>query len=129
MTENNADMLACQKKIFDLFSIYGNLISDQQYQFIDLYINENMQITQISKKLGRCKQQVHDVMVDGIRNLKMFENKLKLLKLKESKDKRENYIKTLNNIVNDLEKELNEKNIENIKACIFALKKTIKENH
>lgn len=128
MIENNVDMLACQKKLYDLFSIYGDLISEQQYKFIDLYINENMQIVQISKKLGRCKQQVHDVIVDGINNLKMFENKLKLLKLKENKEKRETYIKTLNNIVNDLEKEVNEKNIENIKACIFALKKTIKEN-
>ncbi len=67
------------KKVL-LFDFYGQLLSDQQRDFFDLYYNEDLSLGEIAENAGITRQAVLGNIRKAEKNLEFFENKLSLLK-------------------------------------------------
>ena len=53
-----------------LFDFYGDLLTDRQKEFFDLYYNEDLSLSEIAENAGISRQGVRDVIVraEGILN-------------------------------------------------------------
>ena len=67
------------KKVL-LFDFYGQLLSDQQRDFFDLYYNEDLSLGETVDNAGITRQAVLGNIRKAEKNLEFFENKLSLLK-------------------------------------------------
>ena len=63
-----------------VFDFYGDLLTDNQANMIDLYYNEDLSLAEIAEPLGISRQGVRDAIVRGEHQLKEFEEKLGLAK-------------------------------------------------
>lgn len=48
-----------------LFDFYGDLLTDRQKEFYDLYHNEDLSLAEIAENAGITRQGVRDVLVPG----------------------------------------------------------------
>ena len=48
-----------------LFDFYGELLTDRQKEFFDLYYNEDLSLAEIAENAGISRQGVRDVIVRG----------------------------------------------------------------
>ena len=46
-----------------LFDFYGNLLTDKQKEYIDLYYNENLSLSEIAENDGISRQGVRDIII------------------------------------------------------------------
>jgi len=58
-----------------LFDFFGNLLSEKQQEYFDLYHNEDLSLAEIALKVGISRQGVLDVIRRAERNLIDIENK------------------------------------------------------
>jgi len=58
-----------------LFDFFGNLLSEKQQEYFDLYHNEDLSLAEIALKVGISRQGVLDVIRRAERNLVDIENK------------------------------------------------------
>ena len=63
-----------------LFDFYGDLLTENQANMIDLYYNEDLSLGEIAEPAGISRQGVRDAIVRGENQLKEFEEKLGLSK-------------------------------------------------
>ncbi len=63
-----------------LFDFYGDLLTDNQANMVDLYYNEDLSLAEIAEPAGISRQGVRDAIVRGEHQLKEFEEKLGLAK-------------------------------------------------
>ena len=63
-----------------LFDFYGDLLTDRQKEFYDLYYNEDLSLAEIGENYGITRQGVRDVIVRGEAYLEMVEEKTGLIK-------------------------------------------------
>lgn len=84
MTESN-DILDNQIRISDLYHLYGELLSERQRTFIELYYDENLSLSEIAARHGISRQAVHDAIKHGRRALSRYETVMGLL---DSRDQR-----------------------------------------
>lgn len=58
-----------------LFDFYGDMLTDRQKEFYDLYYNEDLSLAEIAENYGITRQGVRDVIVRGEAILTELEDK------------------------------------------------------
>lgn len=104
-------------KIGILFGIYGELLTEKQYELLNDYYNNDLSLSEIAENNNITRQAVNDVINKGKNKLIEIEEKLFFLK------KMLNQEKKIKKIINDLEKVENETN----KIEIQSIKKRLEQ--
>ncbi len=63
-----------------LYDFYGDLLTDRQKEFYDLYYNEDLSLAEIAENYGITRQGVRDVIVRGQAYLEEIEEKTGLIR-------------------------------------------------
>ena len=63
-----------------LYDFYGELLTDRQKEFFDLYYNEDLSLAEIAENAGISRQGVRDVIVRADAIMTELEDKTGLLK-------------------------------------------------
>lgn len=63
-----------------LYDFYGDLLTERQREFYDLYHNEDLSLAEIAENAGITRQGVRDVLVRAEATLKEFEEKTGLIR-------------------------------------------------
>ena len=58
-----------------LFDFFGDLLTEKQRDYFDLYHNENLSLSEIAAKNGISKQGVHDIVTRAEKSLAEMEQK------------------------------------------------------
>lgn len=92
-----------------LYDFYGDLLTERQKEFYDLYYNEDLSLAEIAENYGITRQGVRDIIVRAEASLQEIEEKTGLIgryhRMQES-------IELLQKTLNELEL-LNEETIHN----------------
>ena len=70
-----------------LLETYGKLLTEKQYDVIDLYYNQNLSLSEIAEEEDITRQGVRKNLVDAENKLLDYEKKLQLLKQKQERNK------------------------------------------
>ncbi len=65
-----------------LLELYGKLLTDKQFDAVDLYYNQNLSLSEIAEEFGITRQGVRKNLIEGENKLLDYEEKLKFLKQK-----------------------------------------------
>ena len=85
-----------------LWQIYGKLLTEKQYQYIDYYYNEDLSLSEIAENDGITRQAVRDIIKKGERKLFEYEEKLLFMKKTINQEKQiQNILVNLNKIQKD----------------------------
>ena len=63
-----------------LYDFYGDMLTDRQKEFYDLYYNEDLSLSEIAENYGISRQGVRDVIVRAEAILTELEDKTRLIK-------------------------------------------------
>ena len=63
-----------------LFDFYGELLTDRQKEFFDLYYNEDLSLSEIAENAGISRQGVRDVIVRAEAAMQEVEDKTGIIK-------------------------------------------------
>ena len=94
-----------------LWQIYGKLLTEKQYEYIDYYYNEDLSLSEIAENEGITRQAVRDIIKKGERKLFEYEEKLLFMRKTINQEKQIQHI-LLN--LNKIEKDTSDKQISNI---------------
>ena len=89
-------------RISILLELYGKLLTEKQYEFMDLYYNQDLSLSEIGDNENITRQAVRTILVKSKRKLYEYEQKLKFME-KENNIKK--LIEKLQNSKNDSEKQ------------------------
>ncbi len=67
-------------KISMLLNIYGKLLTEKQYEFLDNYYNSDLSLSEIAENMNITRQAVRDNIKKGENKLFEFEEKLEIMK-------------------------------------------------
>ena len=67
-------------KVSILCEIYGKLLTEKQYNFLDDYYNKDFSLSEIAENNGITRQAVRDNIVKGENKLFEYEEKLGIMK-------------------------------------------------
>ena len=95
-----------------LLSIYGNLLTETQKKYMELYYNEDLSLSEIGENENITRQAVRTILVKSKKKLEEYEEKLKI------KKKQEKIKKLLEQIEETEKKKKQKKIIEKIKYLI-----------
>ena len=103
-----------------LWEIYGKLLTEKQYEFIDDYYNNDLSLSEIAENNDITRQAVRDIIKKGEKKLFDYEEKLKMMKRMLNQEKKiekilseltkiqNNYSdKEIANVLENVKKELN----------------------
>ncbi len=62
-----------------LMKYYGELLTDKQREIVNLYINNNLSLSEVSENFSISRQAVKDSIDTAVNNLKETEKKLKFI--------------------------------------------------
>ena len=79
-------------RISILLEIYGKLLTEKQYEFMDYYYNEDLSLSEIADNNDITRQAVRTILLKSKKKLEEYESKLKFMQ-KEEKIKK--YIEEL----------------------------------
>ena len=79
-------------KISILLELYGKLLTEKQYEFMDLYYNQDLSLSEIGDNNDITRQAVRTILLKSKKKLEEYESKLKFMQ-KEEKIKK--YIEEL----------------------------------
>ena len=79
-------------KISILLEIYGNLLTEKQYEFMDYYYNQDLSLSEIADNNGITRQAVNTILTKCKKRLEQYEKKIKFMQKEEILKK---YIKQL----------------------------------
>lgn len=99
-------------KISILLEIYGNLLTEKQYEFMDYYYNKDLSLSEIADNNDITRQAVNTILVKSKKKLESFEKDLQFMK-KQMKIKEE-----LNKLEDTKTEKEQKKIIENLKKQI-----------
>lgn len=94
-----------------MLDMYGMLLTEKQFDALDLYYNEDLSLAEMAEQYGISRQGVRGTIQDGLAALMDFEDKLNLVskeqeltgKLEKIKEFLDNeYIDDASVILNDL---------------------------
>lgn len=104
-----------------LCQIYGNLLTEKQFELLDDYYNNDLSLSEIAENNGITRQAVRDNLKNGEKNLLEFEEKLNLLKFNNIREEK------VNNLLKNIDK-INLNNLEtNLKNELEDIKLKLKE--
>ena len=95
------------KRVNDLIDLYGNLLTDNQLNILELYYMEDLSLKEISEELNVSRNAIHDSLKRSLNILEEYENKLKLIEKEKIKS--------------DLLEKINDLSKEEIKEIIIKL--------
>lgn len=72
--------LAEKHLVAEMLDVYGELLTERQRDFIDLYYNEDFSFGEIAETENISRQAVHDAIQHGKKTLFRFEKHLNLVK-------------------------------------------------
>ena len=75
-------------KISILCQLYGNLLSQKQFEFIDDYYNNDLSLSEIAENHGITRQAVRDMLKKGEKKLFEYEEKLLFMKRMLNQEKK-----------------------------------------
>ena len=78
------EILENQINISELFHIYGELLSNRQRNFIRLYYDDNLSLSEIAAQHEISRQAVHDAIKHGRKALTRYEETLHLRDIKKT---------------------------------------------
>lgn len=83
-----------------LLDFYGQLLTERQYEIMDLHFNSDLSLGEIAEHLGISRQGVHDSIRKGKQALLGYENRLGLAeRFKEQERNIEKALKSLKRMV------------------------------
>lgn len=94
-----------------LWQIYGKLLTEKQYEFIDYYYNEDLSLSEIAENNEITRQAVRDIIKKGER--KLFEYEEKLLFMKKTINQEQKIQQVLWNLTK-IQKDSSDKQISSI---------------
>ena len=98
-----------------LWQIYGKLLTDKQYEYIDYYYNEDLSLSEIAENDNITRQAVRDIIKKGER--KLFEYEEKLLFMKKTINQEQKIQQVLFNLTK-IEKDSSDKQVISILESI-----------
>lgn len=103
-----------------LCQLYGKLLTEKQYEFIDDYYNNDLSLSEIAENNEITRQAVRDIIKKGEKKLFEYEEKLEVMKRTLNQEKRINKVlfeltkiqedysdKQVANVLESIKKELN----------------------
>ena len=63
-----------------LFDFYGELLTERQREFFDLFYNEDLSLSEIAENAGISRQGVRDAIVRGERYMQEIEDKTHIIR-------------------------------------------------
>ena len=95
-------------RISILLELYGKLLTEKQYEFMDYYYNQDLSLSEIGDNNDITRQAVRTILLKSKKKLEEYESKLKFMQ-KEEKIKK--YIEELEetNVDKKILKKLNNK--------------------
>lgn len=107
-------------EISRLWQIYGNLLTEKQYEYIDYYYNNDLSLSEIAENNNITRQAVRDIIKKGERKLFEYEEKLLFMKKTINQEQKIQQVlwnltkiqkdssdKQISSILEDIKKELN----------------------
>ena len=85
-------------KVSMLLNIYGKLLTEKQYEFLDNYYNSDLSLSEIAENMNITRQAVRDNIKKGENKLFEFEEKLEIMKRTLEQEKR------INDVLSELTK-------------------------
>ena len=98
-------------KISMLWQIYGKLLTEKQYEYIDYYYNNDLSLSEIAENENITRQAVRDIIKKGER--KLFEYEEKLLFMKKTINQEQKIQRVLWNLTK-IQKDSSDKQISSI---------------
>lgn len=80
-------MFVKNMKLPILLDVYGALLTERQYELLDLYYNEDLSLSEIAENTGLTRQGVRDAVKKAEAELLGFEEKLGFAEKKEEIDR------------------------------------------
>ncbi len=81
-----------------LFKYYGNLLTEKQQKIIDMYVDNNLSLQEVSVELNISRQAVKDALDKAVMTMENYEKKLKFIsrdnKIKDALNKIDEKTKT-----------------------------------
>lgn len=71
-------------KVSILLEIYGNLLTEKQFEFMDWYYNQDLSLSEIGDNNDITRQAVRTILLKSKRKLEEYESKLKFMKKEEN---------------------------------------------
>ena len=99
-----------------LCQIYGKLLTEKQYNFIDDYYNNDLSLSEIADNYGITRQAARDNIKKGENKLFEYEEKLGIMKMTIRNEKTiEDVLMQINSIQTDYSDKKIAKILENVK--------------
>ena len=70
-------------RISILLEIYGNLLTEKQYEFMDYYYNQDLSLSEIGDNNDITRQAVRTILLKSKKKLEEYENQLKFMQKEE----------------------------------------------
>ncbi len=70
-------------KVSILLEIYGNLLTEKQYEFMDYYYNEDLSLSEIADNNDITRQAVRTILLKSKNKLEQYEKQLKFMQKEE----------------------------------------------
>ena len=86
-----------------LYDFYGELLNTSQQQVVELYVNEDLSLSEASEILGISRQGVRDSLNRAERKLQDYESKLGLLRAYRMRRERDEAVRGLINEIKQTE--------------------------
>ena len=94
-----------------LWQIYGKLLTEKQYEYINYYYNEDLSLSEIAENDNITRQAVRDIIKKGER--KLFEYEEKLLFMKKTINQEQKIQRVLSNLAK-IQKDSSDKQVNSI---------------
>lgn len=70
-------------KIDELVKVYGDFLTDRQREIIDMYVDNNLSLSEVSEELNITRQAVKDALDKAVDTLNQLEQKVKFIDKKQ----------------------------------------------
>ena len=110
--------MAKDLKIGVLMDFYGQLLTDKQYDALDMYYNQDLSLAEIGEENSISRQGARDFIKRGEKQLTEYEEKLGLVKRFNDIT---NKISEMNDIIDSLKNDENSTDIERLKEISKSL--------
>ena len=105
-----------------LCQLYGKLLTEKQYEFLDDYYNNDLSLSEIAENNNITRQAVRDIIKKGEKKLFEYEEKLSFMKRTLNQEKKiEKVLVELTKIQNDYSDKQIASVLENIKKELNCL--------
>ena len=111
-----------------LYDFYGELLTDRQKEFFDLYYNEDLSLGEIAENSGISRQGVRDVIVRAEATMQEFEDKTGLIRrFQQMQDSINVIVESAAELKTINYRQYEDPRIESLVAAISQAAQTLKE--